>query len=46
MKPGKVLCCRFLFDSLGLIMHKTWQNTIGGRGVHATNPGYKEVRVR
>ena len=30
MKCGKVLYCIFLFAILGVILHKTWQNTKGG----------------
>lgn len=27
MKPGKVPCCMFLSASLGLTLHRTWQNS-------------------
>ena len=31
MKLGKVLFfCRFLFATMGLTVHRTWQNRIGG----------------
>ena len=30
MKPGKVPCCMFLSASLGLTLHRTWQNSKGG----------------